>query len=364
MVSSYQKRRNKRRLYKVILFLFLIYPITFSALALSYLKLSLFFSPLNIISVQFSLKSPGFFSSSWQLTLHEEGIIKDGISKVDYDLTLYHGPVISKKAFEDKNLPMSKRLYPVYFDLKMSQEQLEDLTDKKIDLALNLDWKGNLSTRYENFMWSTHTVQNLFRLSNKTRLGLNFDNNQSNFLMNNTTIEFIENWTFLGHKDATINWATEHFEHPDSNQQINYLYGQIDYKTSEPRSDMTFKMEGVFQEKVAIHVEVRFNKFFTKRFEEFHNFEIDDILNDLLSNNLIRSLTEQFVVDKLSTTVEYTEPRSLRLNISLAGDGFEDFIELDYTHLKKYTLRGHVSHPTSLRYYDLFSDLERKHKIN
>lgn len=366
MLENYYKRRSRRRFFNALTILVSFFPPLLAFISWLYVVISLKFSPLNVISTQASLNLPwylfpGYFSTDWDVTLTEDDSLNDGITDIHYHVKVFHGPLISKHAF-DEPLSYYQRIYPVVVRFEMTDESKKELEGKNVDFDMFLSWTGRLTTKYSNYMWSFDNSQNLLARYNINNVGLNFSSHQSDIDSNHTTITFNEKWTLLGHKNFRVDWKTEHLHDPNSLNEIEYFYGMMQLEHSEPRSNLTFKAQSVFQDGVAMDLNGRFSDFFTNRFAKLHRFDISEILTGLIGNDLFKGVTIDYVMQTLDNAIHFTHPKLFDVNVSIAGHEFEDYVHFEYDQKNYFTLRGHVSHPLAFRLFDAFSELENKYK--
>lgn len=357
MLAQYLKRKYKRIAIKILIILSILYPITFAAFSMTMLHLNFYFSPLNIISIDFKahplgiipyLGSLGYFSSTWNVTVHESPLIKDGISKIDYEMTLYHGPLISKKAF-DEPLPFWKRLRPIV--MKFEPKSDESKNESHYRLFLTYNWLGKISTHFITPLWTSFTTQNIFSLQNYTKVVINTDPLQKYYLDGNTTLSFYEKWNLLGKKDFSMQVDIKNFEIPSLKSPVTSSHLKFHHDAGEPYSDLTFACEGLVDGSV-INLQGSLYQLNSKILSQFYVFKIDDVLKTFLDNSFTETITSKSIFYQLTTLISDSYPQHGTLIWTLVDSASQDMISVNFDHNLNYRLESQAMNPLSLQFLD------------
>ena len=361
-IADYYKRKKIRFLIKIGILLALLYPIAITAFALLYIKISLIFSPLNLVSVSLKPTVPGYFSSNWQLTLKESELIEDDIQTLVYDLKIYHGPVISQQAFGENKwffqriFTFWKRCFPLYFEVTPANELAQYLDKKGAKLSLSLNWRGRLETEFIHPYWRSQNTQNLLAFYNKNELVFDFPTTYNQSLAHQMTVNFDEKWSLLGHKNVTLLVGLDKLELPFHTERVDNASLTFRYQASEPRSQITMIARGLIDNKTVFDCDLVIGDFFTKNFFESYQFNSEEILSLLLVkespvwSGLLNS-------DPLNAFLDKLDPRYLSFNANFITGEKKEYIDLDYSTLSGFQLRGDAEQLLAQELYVLLAHL-------
>jgi hypothetical protein len=361
-IADYYRRKKARLITKVALILALIYPITVMIFSLLYIKLSLIFSPLNLVSISLKPTFPGYFSSNWQLTLRESDLIADGIDELVYDLKIFHGPVISQKVFGENKwffqriFTMWKRAYPVYFEITPANTLANELHAHGVKFSLSLNWTGQLKTEFMHPYWESMNTQNLFSRYNRNELSFQFPESYHDILGKKISLNFEERWSLLGHKNVTLHAYINKIKFPERVDTLENLSMTFRYQASEPRSQITLLTRGLLNKKTGFDANLVIGDFFTKNFSQSYQIHSDDFLSFLLDNKS-HSFNRDHILLVLNKFLDDLDPSYLSFNMNSLGENGAEYIDLDYNTFGGFQLRGEVEQPLSQELYHLLSEL-------
>lgn len=351
MINDYVKRRNKRRLIKFLTLLIIFFPMVLSIISLSLIQFNLLVSPLNIISVQILppknakvsyLSGLGYFSSSWRLKVTYDDEIVPDQNPVFYNVSLYHGPLISKKAFQDENLTRYQRFYPVYFELtpeKVSVSEPNSNLQEHIDsLEIKLSWLGYLTTTFHSEHFSLIDSQNIFSLDNLATIQIHYDLDDRHLNLNNSELTVREKWSIFGKKSFFLDFSNKAFQHPKFPMDLMDLKFQFIFNVGEPFSDIDFNCQTYINNSL-LTATGSILKVNTKEFLDHYFFDIDVLLHQIM-NNKILSFEKKYFAKSVLNIFNKTNPQFAEINYSFIQDDNVDVINLYYDQTSGYSLEA------------------------